>query len=226
MDGVEGFGYWQLFIFYAGYIGFFHLGLNDGLHLVKGGELRSDIDKKDVNSQFVFSMITQLLMSAVVMLVALFAPLGGDRTFVVFMTGALITVNNAGTFFGFLYQAMGETKLFSVSVMVESLAILVGLLALMTAGITSYTPYVIIYFFAKIARLIYCFIHGVDFLKAGVYSSRYMIKACCSSISVGIKLMLANTAGSLILGFARFLIDTNWGVEVFSQVSLSLTTFL
>lgn len=31
--GVETYGYWQLFVFYASYSGFFMLGLNDGVYL-------------------------------------------------------------------------------------------------------------------------------------------------------------------------------------------------
>ncbi|WP_413446107.1 lipopolysaccharide biosynthesis protein, partial [Bifidobacterium longum] len=34
--GVEDFGYWQLFMFYASYVGFFHLGINDGVYLEQG----------------------------------------------------------------------------------------------------------------------------------------------------------------------------------------------
>lgn len=31
--GIEEFSYWQLFLFYSGYSGFFHFGLNDGIYL-------------------------------------------------------------------------------------------------------------------------------------------------------------------------------------------------
>lgn len=31
--GVEDYSYWQLFIFYIGYVGFSHFGLTDGIYL-------------------------------------------------------------------------------------------------------------------------------------------------------------------------------------------------
>ena len=34
---VENYGYWQLFILYSNYAGFFHLGICDGLYLKLGG---------------------------------------------------------------------------------------------------------------------------------------------------------------------------------------------
>lgn len=33
--GVEDYGYWQLFLFYASYVGFLHFGWNDGISLSK-----------------------------------------------------------------------------------------------------------------------------------------------------------------------------------------------
>lgn len=60
--GVESYGYWQLFIFYASYCGFFHFGLNDGVYLIEGGKGRADIDKKSINSQFCFLVAMQSLI--------------------------------------------------------------------------------------------------------------------------------------------------------------------
>lgn len=37
--GVADYGYWQLFMFYTTYSGFFHLGLNDGVYLINGVSL-------------------------------------------------------------------------------------------------------------------------------------------------------------------------------------------
>ena len=34
--GIREYSYWQLFIFYISYAGFFHLGLNDGVYLKQG----------------------------------------------------------------------------------------------------------------------------------------------------------------------------------------------
>ena len=42
---VRDFGYWQLFIFYFGYVGFFHFGLNDGVYLKYGGKSYDEMDK-------------------------------------------------------------------------------------------------------------------------------------------------------------------------------------
>ena len=134
MLGVEAFGYWQLFIFYAGYVGLFHLGLNDGLYLEYGGQRRSEIDKRDINSQFIFSFSIQLAVSAILMIAVCLMPFEANRSFVLFMAAALISVNNAGLYLGYIFQAMNETKLFSASVAIESVALLLGVIGLMLLG--------------------------------------------------------------------------------------------
>lgn len=221
--GITDFGYWQLFIFYAGYVGFFHLGINDGVYLKKGGEDRSVIDKRDINSQFWLSTCIQVVFSALIMAIAVFGPFEESRSFVIFATGFLITINNAGLFLGYVFQAMNETRIFSVSVAVESIALLLGLIAMALAGISSFEPYVLLYCITKIIRLVYCISHSIIFFKSGLYTPTKTAIACLDSIRIGIKLMIANIAGSLILGIARFLIDMNWGVEDFSAVSFSLS---
>ena len=59
--GVTSYGYWQLFIFYAGYSGF-HFGLNDGVYLVEGGKTRNEINKVAINSQFRVAVLLQVLV--------------------------------------------------------------------------------------------------------------------------------------------------------------------
>ena len=48
---IEDFGYWQLFLFYSSYVGFFHFGINDGIYLRYGGKNLETINKDILNSQ-------------------------------------------------------------------------------------------------------------------------------------------------------------------------------
>ena len=125
--GIDDFGYWQLFIFYASYVGFFHLGLNDGVYLIHGGSTRNEIDKSEVNSQFLLGVLAQIAFSILIILAALITSTDQNRSFVVSMTAALITISNAGAYLGYLLQAMGETKSYSLSILIESGVLLSGI---------------------------------------------------------------------------------------------------
>lgn len=221
--GVAEFGYWQLFIFYLSYVGFFHFGINDGVYLIHGGETRDVLDKKAINSQFLVSIIYQAVISVVVILVALFGPFEAQRQFVIVWIGIILLANNCSFYLGYVFQAVNETALFSFSTALDALAFFAALIILVVFGADSFEPYIIFYTLAKYFRLVYCLYKARDILSAGVLTHSACVKESIESIRVGIKLMFANIVSSLILGVVRFFVDLNWGIEVFSIVSFSLS---
>ena len=42
------------------------------------------------------------------------------------------------------------------------------------------------------------------------------------NIKIGFNLLASNIAGMMILGFGRWMVDTEWGIKAFSKVSFSL----
>lgn len=221
--GTTQYGYWQLFIFYQGYVGFAHLGLNDGVYLVKGGQTRSEIDKKSVNSQFVFGVAFQLVIAAAIVALALVGGFGPDREFVIVCTGIFLTIQNAANFFSYLLQAMNETRRSSYSTIVERLTFLVPLIILLLVRYRSYQPFVISYIFSSCMQLVFCAYLCRDFLQSGLEPFSQAAHETWASIRVGFKLMAANIASSLVLGVARFGIDAVWGIEAFGELSFALS---
>lgn len=221
--GVTEFGYWQLFIFYLSYVGFFHFGINDGVYLIHGGESRDALDKKAINSQFLVSIIYQTVISVAVILFALIGPFEAQRQFVIVWIGIILLANNCSFYLGYVFQAVNETSLFSFSAALDALAFFGALIILVVFGVDSFEPYIIFYTLAKFLRLAYCLYKARDILSAGVLTHSESVKESIESIRVGIKLMFANTVSSLILGVVRFFVDLNWGIEVFSIVSFSLS---
>ena len=118
---------------------------------------------------------------------------------------------------------MNETSLFSFSNAAEALSQFIIIAGLLIAGIKTVEPYLIAYLVAKTLRLAYCLFHARDFIASGLYSPSTTLRLSVNSIQIGIKLMFANIASTLILGTVRFFIDLNWGIEVFSVVSFSIS---
>ena len=221
--GVEEFGYWQLFLFYASYTGFFSFGIADGLYLVEGGTERRAIDKRKVNSAIWFGLAYEVPIAVVVLLVCLLAGFDQNREFVILATAVYMVVSYAWSALGYVFQAMNETRLYSFAVMANKLAFLVPLAALLIIGCSSFEPFVVFYVASHCVSLGYCAWRGRDFLVAGLYPARQTVHEGIGYIRVGIRLMLANIASMLILGVARFLIDAEWGIETFGELSFSLS---
>ena len=225
--GIETYGYWQLFVFYASYSGFFMLGLNDGVYLIEGGNTRGEMDKRSINSQFRFGMVFQLIVAAAIASFAVFrAP--EEQRFFVLLTFALYTVlYNLSGFLGYIFQAMNETKLFSYSTMIERLTFLAIILAMFFMRVPDFEPYVCAFLFSKACSLSYCVFHSLDFLTAERCGALECARLSFASIKVGFALMVSNVASMLILGIARALVDNAWGIEAFGRVSfwLSMVNF-
>jgi O-antigen/teichoic acid export membrane protein len=221
--GSTQYGYWQLFLFYQSYVGFAHLGLNDGIYLIKGGQPRDIIDKRSVNSQFTFGVLFQLVLAAIIVVVALGGGFGPDREFVIVCTGIFLVIQNAATYLMYILQAMNETRRSSYSTIVERLTFLVPLVVLLVVRYHSYQPFVISYIFSSVVQLAYCSWFCRDFFKAGLEPVRQAAGGAWGSIRVGFKLMVANIASQLVLGIARFAIDAAWGIDTFGKLSLSLS---
>lgn len=221
--GSTQYGYWQLFLFYQSYVGFAHLGLNDGIYLIKGGQPRDIIDKRSVNSQFIFGAIFQLILAATIVVIALGGGFGPDREFVIVCTGIFLVIQNAATYLMYILQAMNETRRSSYSTIVERLTFLVPLVVLLVKRYNTYQPFVISYIFSSVVQLAYCSWFCRDFFRAGLESVRQTAGEAWGSIRVGFKLMVANIASQLVLGIARFAIDAAWGIDTFGELSLSLS---
>ena len=221
--GVSEFGYWQLFIFYVSYAGFFHLGLSDGVYLLNGGLSRESIDRKSINSQFWFGLAYEIPISLLIVISAYASDLEQDRKFVLAAFALFIVLNNCCFYLGFIFQAINETKIYSYSVMVDRLVFLVPLLALLMVRSQDFRLYILAYCVSKICSLVYCISKGRFILTSGVKRFREILKDGFMSVRVGIKVLLANTASMLIIGIMRFVIDAQWGIEEFGKVSFSLS---
>ena len=221
--GVEEFAYWQLFLFYSSYVGFFHFGLNDGVYLIHGGETRDEIDKPLINSQFLIGTMFQIAFAVVFVFVSSAYSTSTERHFVLFCTATYMVIKNAANFLGFTFQAMNETKLFSYSSIIERASFFLPLVFLIVFRCREFEVFVVAYCISGALQLLFCLFHARDFLRSGFISVHPAFRECARSIKVGIKLMFANIASMLVLGVARFVIDCVWGIETFGKLSLSLS---
>lgn len=221
--GVTTYGYWQLFVFYASYSGFFMLGLNDGVYLIEGGNARSVINKRDINSQFWVGATSQLLVGVAIACFVFATAHEPERMFVLLAFAVYTVIYNLAGYLGYVFQAMNETKLYSYASMVERLFFLAVIVVMVALRVPSFEPYVIAYTLSKAMNLGYCCFHARDFFVSGLLSARQSALLALSSIKVGIALMISNVASMLILGVARALVDSAWGIEAFGRVSFSLS---
>lgn len=219
----EGFGYWQLFLFYATYVGFLSFGQIDGVYLIYGGITREEIDKRVINSQFIVAIAVQLVCFLLICLVVPLCGFEPQRSMVMILTGAYALIYNLACFLGFLFQGMNETKRYSISVALSRIVFAVPLLLFVVLGTDRFEAYVIAYTLGAVAQLGFCLYFARDFITAGHLPWKEAWQESTHTMRVGAKLMFANVASMLTIGAARFVIDAVWGIETFGELSLSLS---
>lgn len=217
------YGYWQLFIFYGSYAGLLQLGINDGTYLLNGGIERDEINRRNIASQFWFSIAYQLAIVMAAMPLIVCADIEANREFVFLALAVFIIIFNAASYIGYVFQAMNETKVYSRSVIVERGLLFIGLIALLVLGVECFKPYVITFIITKICALIYCLVVGRELVFLRPRKFIETARLAWGSIKVGAQLLVAVNAGSLVIGVARFVIDANWPIETFGMVSFSLS---
>ena len=221
--GVAGYSYWQLFVFYSGYAGIFHFGISEGVYLINGGKTWDELDLESIGTQLKLSVVSQVIVFASILPVVLSQCNDSQRAFILCVTPIYIVLNNSAYYLGYVFQAVNETKLFSISIMVDRLAFLFPLILFLLFDVQDFRIYVVFYTISKAIALSYCAVVGRSVLLSRLLPFADAVLESWVSISIGIKLMLSNIMSSLVLGVARFSIDYKWGIESFGKLSFSLS---
>lgn len=221
--GVKEYAYWQLFLFYISYVGFFHLGINDGVYLRSAGKKIDDLNTRLINSQFWYSILAQTILGIVLIISSFFVLDENNRIFVIIFTMVYMILTNAANFLGYLFQALNEVKIYSTSVLVDKSFFLVILLIQILFKVKDFKILIISFCFSRMLSLLYCCIKGSKIIKSGLLNIRDTFNEIKINISVGCKLMLSTICSMMVLGIGRVVVDSKFGIETFGIFSFSFS---
>lgn len=227
MLGVEDFGYWQLFLFYLSYVGFFHFGITDGMYLKNGGISYDNINKKEIASQFWILFLIDLLFLVLISAFSIIILENSIRTYILIFAGTYLLIANMNWYLGYVFQATNRVNLYSISVMIDKIIFLLFLIIAFVVKFKNLYIYIPFYVFTTFCALLYSLVNSREIIKSKPLPLKESFSISISSAKIGINLTLASISSLLILGVGRFLVDKAWGIEAFGKFSfaLSLTNF-
>ena len=221
--GVEEYGYFQLFVFFIGYVGFFHFGWADGIILRYAGETWEALSRPRFSGQIHFFLFFELALWGLFALASYWMFGHGARLFVLLCTAVGAVLVLANTFLRFILQATNRIKVYAFLVFVERLTYLVSVLVVLISGARDFRFFVFAYLIAQGATLVGAVWFCRDLVFARAESLRLILRESAECVRVGVKLMFANVASILIVGVIRFAIEREWGIAVFGKISLLLS---
>lgn len=223
MLGVTEYAHWQLFLFYAGYVAVTMLGVGDGLYLRLGGKSYGDLDRSGIKTEFFAISASQLLLAVIVWLGSLSFDIDPDSRFVLLCVLLYLVIQNAYGFMAPVFQAVNLTRIYSMGTVVSKTAFVAMLIALLALGDRSYEPIVLAYIIGMGASLAYCLVCARSILHARSKPLAQELHQILEDVRIGLRVMVAYYASSLIVGVARQMIVMRWGLETFGQMSFAFS---
>ncbi len=225
---VEQYAYWQLFSFYIGYVGIFHFGFNDGIYLRLGGKHYENLKMPLLKAQINILIVMQIIISVGIIGYGVLFQYDVQRKYVIILVGIYSLVNNIGTCFGYIFQAVNYTRWYSLSIILERVIFCLCAIMLVCNYIFNINLMILCYIISKTVALLYCLFKGRNIILCKaipMHKAIYYYKSCIKS---GIFLMMANLSATLILGIGRFVMDQVWGIQMFGKFSFanSITQFV
>lgn len=221
--GVEAYGYFQLFLFFIGYVGFFHFGWADGIILRYAGERWDHLNRPRFSGQIVLFLLFEISIWGTFCFASWLLSENEDRLYVLLCTGICAVLVLTNSFLRFILQATNRIRAFAFLTLSERITYLLLVLFGLIIGSRSYHFYVASYIGAQLVSLVVASYLCRDLLKARPERLKSAVRETQICLSAGSKLMVANIASMLILGILRFGIERTWGVITFGKVSLLLS---
>lgn len=221
--GIESYSYFQLYIFYTSYIGFFHFGWADGLLLRHAGAYYEDLNKPTFSGQFWMYSLLELILGIGISLAGIVLVHPEARGMVVTLTGTAVILTLPKTLILYILQATNRIKEYAALIISEKILSSGIVIFALLIDANGYVPFIIGDLLGKAVALFLGIYYCKDMISTKVCSLRLTITEMIANVSVGIKLMIANIASSLIIGFVRIAIERKWDITTFGKVSLTIS---
>lgn len=221
--GIREYGYLQLYLFYASYVGFMHFGWNDGIYLRYGGEKYNQLNKRLFFSQFHMLTILQIIIAAIICAATLLFATDSDRVFMFIMVAFCLVITNIRWMLVYTLQATNRIKEFAHITITGRVLYFILIVTCLLAGLRDYKLLILADIISRFLSLTYASYYCRDIVFKKISSFYFSFKETLENISVGVKLMFANIASMLLIGVVRFGIELSWDVSTFAKVSLTLS---
>ena len=216
------YGYLQIYLFYCGYLGFFHFGLCDGVFLRYGGKLYKDLDKPMLSSQFWLLVKFEIILSAIIVICMNFFTNDSNYRFIIIMLTGNLTIFLPRTLLQNYLQTTNRIKEYA-SITTAGRTIYGILIVVIVAFLSiSFKWFVIADLVGKSIALGIGIWWCRDIVFCMPVKPKIALAEMWDNVSVGSKLMFANIAGLLITGIVQWGIQLRWDASVYGKIAFTL----
>lgn len=218
------YGYWQLYILYAGYVGYLSLGWTDGIYLRYGGVEYKHIRRDLFSSQFLLVFTYSILLAGIFT----FFNICNNTIFQIEKTiffyliiSIIIVIPNSMLLF--TLQGSNRLRDYAVGITVERIIYFIIILIFLIYNKVSYQTLISADLIGKLSSFLLVIFLCRDIVFNKPVKFKIAIKEAFYNINTGVKILLANLSAVLSNGIVRLFVEKRWNIEVFGMVSLSFS---
>lgn len=221
--GVKTYSLWQLYVFYSGYVGFFHFGWLDGIYLKIGGAEYEDLDKQNLGTQFWYLTIFQTIIGLLLIAYTVIQPASNDKSAILIFTALNLIITNIKYFSLYILQSTNRIREYAqISRGDRYIYIVTVGIYLLLQG-RSFLPLIALDVISKMIMLLWGLIKIRDMLFIKILPIKTVFGEIWDNIKIGSNLMISSIAGMLILGINRVMVEQKWSIETFGKLSFTLS---
>lgn len=221
--GVEGYGYWQLIVFYATYLGVFYLGINDGIYLRNGGKDLDQLNKPAIAKTGRSFFLLHCVLGVIIAVCSVLFVADANRVFVLIATACYLPLFNLKGMLGQVMQAVNNTKISSIANLIDRLIIFGAVIIGFVLHIKDFRYYVVFYVVGGFVATLYCFYQAREIVRCKTKNVTVFLQETKENIKAGLPLMVSSFSALMITGISRQIIDMRWEIGEFGKISLALT---
>ena len=220
---VEDYSYWQIYVFYTGFVTIAGLGWTDGVYLKNGGKDYKSLERAVYSFQTYGMSVFLAFIFVMIGVMAWFYISDIKLATIVVLACVEGVIFNLRIYPLQLLQATDRISDFSIAVVIGRSSFFVASLLLILVGKVDLYLFVLCDILGCVCCSIFGFVKCRDKLlgkPCGFAQGVYEIK---NNISIGFSLMAANMVGIAITGVIKYAVQTYWSVVEFGKISLSIT---
>lgn len=221
--GIKDYGYWQLYVFYFGFVGFFHLGWLDGIYLKEGGNEYEDLDRGVIGSQYWYHLFYEIILVVFLSLIVIISIQSDKKKVILLLTLVSMVVSNCRTFILLLFQATNRIKEYAhLARDDKNIYFILSMLYLFFGG-KNFIILIIIDILSKLAMTIWGGVMIKDVIFNPLISLKFIFPQIKDNIKIGSNLMLSTVVSGLIIGIPRIFVEKQWDIATFAKLSFTLS---
>lgn len=220
---IDEYGYFKMFTFYLGFLGFFHLGFNDGIYVNYGDYDYENIPREKFRTYFKFLLIFQVLIAVLVTIGTMSFVENPEKRIICFFLALNIILLNLTCYFEFLSQIIRRFKFYSFNTILSKILYIVAVSFIL---LLKYEKAIYLIIAQTIINLLTLLIYIIYYREVnfGKYKPLITMKEDIKkNIKIGFFIMLGNFVSIIIIGVDRIFISKFFTVHDFAMYSFAVS---